>query len=84
MKFVKLAFYEITVEGVGKVLKKHKYNFVRYGKVDEWYMEPCNVSDHFDFDTNTPLGAGVDEVYIMGIEVFNQAEAAGIDDPRGL
>lgn len=84
MKFVKLAFYEITIEGVGKVLKKHKYDFVRYGKTGDWYMEPSNVGPMFDLDTNTPLGAGVDDVFIMGIEVHNQAEAAGIDDPRGL
>lgn len=84
MKFVKLAFYEITVEGVGKVLKKHKFDFVRYGKTDDWYMEPTNISSHFDLDTNTPLGAGVDQVYVMGIEVMNQPEAAGFDEPRGL
>lgn len=84
MKFVKLAFHEITIEGVGKVLKKHKFDFVRYGKTGDWFMEPTNAGTAFDIDTNSPVGAGVENVYIMGIEVLNQTEASGFDEPRDL
>lgn len=90
MKFVRMAFYEVATpsgapapSGVRSHLKRHKFNFVRYGPTGDWFMEPVNESTVLDDDTASPVGEGVEDVYYEGFEILNQVPETGFDDPRG-
>lgn len=91
MKFIRMAFYEVGTPdgapapsgGLKAYLRRHKFNFVRYGNTGDWLVEPVSESVVFDDDTATPVGEGVEQILYDGIEILNQMPETGFDDPRG-
>ena len=88
MKLVTLCFQKVAApDGVptrdGTVMRKAKFNFVRYSnRPDERAVEPVNASDVMDLDGFAPVGEGVEQFYVEGIELVDHLEATGFDDPR--
>jgi hypothetical protein len=92
MKLVTLCFFKEKVEGVGggfdgqgNVLKRHKFNLVRYSGSDPIKMvEPADVSPFINISDLTSSESGQEGVYIEGIEVLPRLAEIGFDDARDI